>query len=251
MRRAVLVLLCLALLPVAGVRAAEAPAVPMRDPDVDLGDRASLQRGARLFVNYCLSCHSLQYMRFNRMGRDLGLSEEQVEQNLMFTEGRVLDTMSVAMNPDAAARWFGAPTPDLSVTARSRGAEWIYNYLLTFYKVDDPTRPTGVDNLVFKGSSMPHALWELQGIQVPVYEEVEDSEGEGHREIVGLELAEPGVLNPAEYRRAAQDITNFLVYAGEPAKMLRYDIGLWVLVFLIILFALTYALYKEYWKDVH
>lgn len=249
MRRAVAALLVV----LWGVSAqgAEAPGVPMRAAEVDLGDMAALQRGAKLFVNYCLSCHSLQYMRFKRLQEDLGLTEAQVERNLMYTTERLWDTMNVALDPEDGNRWFNAPPPDLSVTARSRGPDWIYNYLLTFYRDTDPARPAGVNNLVFDGTAMPHVLWELQGIQVPVYEEVEGPDGHTARRIVGLELEEPGLLNPTQYRRTARDITAFLTYVGEPAKMVRYDIGLWVLLFLAVLFVLSYLLYKEYWSDVH
>ncbi len=249
MRRAALALIigfC-----ITSAHAAQAPGVDMRQANVSLDDRAALQRGAKLFVNYCLSCHSLEFMRFKHMQQDLGLSEEQVESNLMFTTERIWDAMSVAMPREDARRWFSAPPPDLSVTARSRGPDWIYNYLLSFYKDDDPARPAGVDNLVFKGTAMPHVLWELQGIQVPVYEEVESSDGHTTRVIKGLELEQPGLLNPAQYRRAARDITTFLAYVGEPAKMVRYDIGLWVLLFLAVLFVFAYLLYKEYWRDIH
>ncbi|NIR28622.1 MAG: cytochrome c1 [Gammaproteobacteria bacterium] len=236
---------------IASAHAAEAPGVSMRTADIDLNDRPALQRGAKLFVNYCLSCHSLQYVRFKHVQRDLGLTEAQVESNLMFTTDRIWNPMTVAMSREDGKRWFSAPPPDLSVAARSRGPDWIYNYLLTFYKDDDPARPAGVNNLVFSGTAMPHVLWELQGVQVPVYREVEGSDGHATRVIEGLELEQPGLLNPAQYRRVARDITTFLTYVGEPAKMVRYDIGLWVLLFLAVLFVLTYLLYKEYWHDIH
>lgn len=219
--------------------------------EIDLHDKASLQRGARLFLNYCASCHSASFMRYNRLAEDLGLTDEQVEQNMMFAADKVVEPITVAMHSKDAASWFGAAPPDLSVVSRSRGSDWLYTYLLTFYKDDDSTRPFGVNNLAFAGTSMPHVLWELQGIQVPVYEEHEGADGHKTKEIVGFELEQAGLMNPAQYKKAVGDLVNFLTYLGEPAKLDRYRIGTWVLIFLVILFFLSRALYKEYWKDVH
>lgn len=217
---------------------------------VDLGDRVSLQRGATLFVNYCLSCHSLSFMRYNRMALDLGLTDELVADNLMFASDKVGDPMTVAMRAEDAVGWLDAIPPDLSVVSRSRGVDWIYSYLLSFYQDDDKSRVTGVNNLVFPGTAMPHVLGELQGVQVPVYKEVE-VDGNTVQEIEGLELKEQGTMNPVQYKRAVSDLVNFLAYAGEPARLHRYYIGTWVLLFLAGFFVLTYLLYKEYWKDVH
>ena len=219
--------------------------------EVDLDDRASLQRGARLFVNYCLSCHSASFMRYNRMGQDLGLTDQQVADNLMFTSDKVGDPMRVAMRTEDAVAWLDAVPPDLSVVSRSRGVDWVYSYLMSFYQDDDKSRPTGVNNLVFPGTAMPHVLGELQGVQVPVYTEVETEDGNPEREIEGLELKEQGTMNPVEYKRAVSDLVNFLTYLGEPAQLHRYYIGTWVLLFLTGFFVLMYLLYKEYWKDVH
>lgn len=218
---------------------------------VDLGDRASLQRGARLFVNYCLSCHSASFMRYNRIGHDLGLTDEQVIDNLMFASDKVGETMQVAMQAEDAVGWLDAAPPDLSVVSRSRGVDWLYSYLMSFYQDDDKSRPTGVNNLVFQGTAMPHVLGELQGVQIPVYKEVETDDGNTVREIEGLELKEQGTMNPVQYKRAVSDLVNFLAYVGEPAQLHRYYIGTWVLLFLAGFFVLTYLLYKEYWKDVH
>jgi len=231
---------------------------PLMEVEVDLGDRPALQRGARLFVNYCLSCHSLSFMRFKRMGDDLGLTDEMVAENLMFTTDKIRSTMTVAMDPEDTSRWLGAPAPDLSVVARSRGPAWIYSYLLAYYEDTDPARPAGVNNLVFPGTTMPHVLWELQGLQVlAAHGEGEEGSGTanghgGHASLLDqLELRDEGQLNPAQYRRAVRDIVTFLTYVGEPAKLVRYGVGLWVLLFLVILFGFSWALYKEYWKDVH
>jgi len=247
MRRTI-VLLAVLLMPFGAVHARE---VHLLKSNVDLGDKASLQRGARLFVNYCLTCHSAKYMRFNRMGVDLGISDELLKQNMMFASDKVGGTMTVAMRAAQGEKWFGKAPPDLSVVARSRGPDWIYTFLLSFYKDEDPSRLFGVNNLMLPGAAMPAVLSELQGDQVLV--EVEGG-GEGEHGAAGgarLELEREGVLNPAKYRRAARDLVNFLVYTGEPAKMVRYQLGIWVLLFLVILFFISRALYKEYWKDVH
>ncbi len=244
--------------------------------DPDLGDKASLQRGAKLFVNYCVSCHSASFMRYNRMGQDLGLSDEQVERNLLFAGDKVVDKMDVAMPAENAATWFGVPPPDLSVIARARGVDWLYSYLVTFYKDDNPGRPFGVNNVVFSDVAMPHVLWPEQGIQEYVRgerpENVESShlhalEASGedillhttltlvdgsHVEATDrLRVTQAGAMEPGQFRKAVRDLVNFLVYLGEPAQLVRYDIGIWVLVFLAVLFVLSYGLYKEYWKDVH
>ncbi len=217
--------------------------------DIDLHDQDSLRRGAKLFVNYCLSCHSAAYMRYNRMGQDLGLTDAQVKENLMFAAEKVGETMTIAMPADDAKRWFGTKVPDLSVIARARGADWLYSYLRGFYL--DGSRPWGVNNSVFKDVGMPHVLWELEGLKKPVYEVRKNHEGEEEKHIVGFETVLPGKLSRAEYDLAVRDLVNFLVYMGEPAKLVRYNIGVWVLLYLVILFVVAYALKKEYWKDVH
>lgn len=212
---------------------------------VNLRDQASLQRGARMFVNYCLSCHSAQFMRFNRMGADLGISEEQLKANMMFGTDKVGDTMTIAMAAKDAKGWFGNPPPDLSVIARARGADWLYTYMRTFYI--DEKKPMGVNNLVFPDVGMPHVLWELQGMQKPVYHTGED----GHATISGFEMVKPGTMTPAEYDAAVGDLVNFLVYMGEPVQLKRQELGVKVLTFLAFFFVLAYLLKKEYWKDVH
>ncbi|HSS63061.1 MAG TPA: cytochrome c1 [Gammaproteobacteria bacterium] len=264
----------LAALPVTGM--AVGAAINLLEADPDLSDKASLQRGAKLFVNYCVSCHSASFMRYNRMGQDLGLSDEQVEQNMLFAGDKVVDKMDVAMPAENAARWFGVPPPDLSVIARARGADWLYSYLVTFYEDKDPGRPFGVNNVVFADVAMPHVLWPEQGIQEYVTAERPENVESDHLhalEAAGedillhtrltlsdgshveatdrLRVVQAGAMEPGQFRKAARDLVNFLVYMGEPAQLVRYDIGIWVLVFLAVLFVLSYGLYKEYWKDVH
>ncbi len=215
---------------------------------INLHDKASLQRGAKYFVNYCLSCHSARYMRYNRLMQDLDLTKAQVEQNLMFAAEKVGETMEVAMDPEMAEKWFGVAPPDLSVIARSRGVDWLYTYLRSFYL--DPSRPFGVNNLVFKDVAMPHVLWELQGWQRPVYKTVVH---EGHEEkvIEGLELVEPGRMDEEAYDQAVRDLVAYLAYMGEPAQLERQRIGVWVLLYLAVFWAFAYLLKREYWKDVH
>lgn len=215
----------------------------------DVTNIASLQRGARNFVNYCLGCHSAQYVRYNRLAKDLGLSEAQVVENLMFTGERIHDTLRVAMNPEDAKRWFGIQPPDLSLIARSRGTDYLYTFLKSFYV--DPSRPTGVNNMVLPGTSMPHVLWELQGVQRPVYDGESDPEHEAvHKKFREFELVQPGKLSEQEFDQFVRDTVNFLDYIGEPMQIERRHLGMRVLAFLFVFFLFAYFLKKEYWKDV-
>ena len=216
---------------------------------IDPSNKESLQRGARTFVNYCLSCHSAKYQRYNRTAKDLGMSEDLVLENLMFTGEKIGDPMEIALSTSNAKKYFGAAPPDLTLVARVRGVDWLYTYMRTFYL--DDTRPFGVNNMVFDKVGMPHVLWELQGWQKPVYETVTDSHGDEHQKIAKLELVEQGSQTPAEYDRTVRDLVNFLAYMGEPIKLERQALGVKVLLFLFVLFVLTYLLKKEYWKDVH
>jgi ubiquinol-cytochrome c reductase cytochrome c1 subunit len=239
-----IIALVLGLTPLCSAVAEEGP--ELARASIDLGDKASLQRGARLFVNYCLSCHSASYMRFNRVGQDLGVADKLMVKNLMYATDKVGDTMNVAMRPREAESWFGVVPPDLSVIARSRGADWLYTFLTSFYV--DPERTTGVNNRVFKDTAMPHVLWELQGLQEPVWK---GEEAKAKKEISALALAVPGKLDEKGYQRAVNDLVNFLVYVGEPAAMERRRIGFWVLAFLVSFALVAYFLKKEYWKDIH
>jgi ubiquinol-cytochrome c reductase cytochrome c1 subunit len=239
----------MALLPVTGF-ASGVSNVPLMSAKVDLHNTASLQRGAQLFVNYCLSCHGAKYMRYNRMAEDLRLTETQLIENLMFASEKTGDTMTVAIRPAEAEKWFGKAPPDLSVITRSRGPDWVYTFLLSFYEDSNPERLFGVNNVVFEATAMPAVLAGLQGVQVLVEEQVSDGHG-GQVTHKTLELKEPGSMNPAQYKRAVRDLVSFLTYVGEPAKLVRYEIGTWVLLFLVVLFVITYGLKKEYWRDVH
>jgi ubiquinol-cytochrome c reductase cytochrome c1 subunit len=216
--------------------------------NIDPTNKESLQRGARLFVNYCLSCHAAGLMRYERMGKDLGLDEVQVSENLMFTGGKVGELMTVATSPEDAKAWFGTVPPDLSVIARARGVDWLYTYMRSFYR--DDSKIVGVNNLVFPDVGMPHVLWELQGWQEPVLTTVKGHDGKEHK-VTTLELVEPGLLEPHEYDRAVRDLVNFLDYMGEPAKYERRELGVKVIMFLVFFLLIAYLMKRDYWKDVH
>lgn len=225
------------------------PLVPLEPADVDVGNQASLQRGASLFVNYCMGCHSVQYMRWDRMGEGIGLTVDQVREYLQVTGERPGDPMTIAMPRGESARWFGTAPPDLTLAARSRGADWLYNYMLTFYL--DESRPLGVNNLVFPDVGMPHALWELQGWQRAVFEEYEDERGNLQTRFMGFEQVTEGSMSPAEYRRVARDLANFLAYVATPEKLERQALGFKVILFLLLFLVFAWLLKREYWKDVH
>ena len=238
------VLLMAAAVVAPGLAQASGGGAHLEKANIDIHDKASLQRGAKLFVNYCLSCHSAQFQRYNRMAADLGLTEEEVQQNLMFTTDKIGETMKVAMKPADAERWFGVAPPDLSVITRARGVDYIYTYLKGFYA--DPKRPFGVNNVVFPDAAMPHVLGGLQGQQQAVFKEEH-----GQKVFERFEPAVGGSLSPEAYDEVARDLTNFLTYVGEPIQATRQSMGKWVLMFIAVFFVLAYLLKKEYWKDVH
>ncbi len=211
--------------------------------NTNIANTASLQRGAKYFVNYCLGCHSAQYVRYNRLAEDLQLNEQQLTDNLMFTGEQIFDTMANAMRPEDAERWFKVAPPDLSLIARSRGTDYIYTFLRSFYAA--PGRPTGADNIVLPGTAMPHVLWQLQGTQRAVF-----AEHDGVREFEGFELIRPGELAASDYDNVVRDIVNFLDYIGEPIKRERQQLGIRVIGFLLVFLLIAFMLKKEIWKDV-
>ena len=219
--------------------------VHLDDVDIDMSDTASLQRGAGLFVNYCLSCHSAAYMRYQRMSEDLQIPKEVVEDNMMFTADRIGGLMKSTMPADDAKKWFGKAPPDLSLIARSRGPEWIYTYMRSFYL--DDNSPSGWNNVLFEKVAMPHVLYDLQGARHAVFKKDEH----GTEVFDHFEMVKPGSMNEDEYDSAVRDLTNFMVYLAEPARLVRYKLGVYVLIFLAIFFVFAYLLKKEYWKDVH
>lgn len=242
-------LLAILLCVLPGVVLASGAEVHLDHANIDPNNKNSLQRGARTFVNYCLSCHSAAYQRYSRLGADLGISEEDVIENLMFTGEKIGDHMDVAVTKLDAKNWFGAAPPDLTLVARVRGVDWLYTYLRTFYL--DDSRPFGVNNRTFHNVGMPHVLWELQGWQKPVYKTEIEHDGSEHQIIESLELVEPGTQSPVEYDRTVRDLVNFLAYMSEPIKQQRQSLGIKVILFLLVFFVLAYLLKKEYWKDVH
>ncbi|MDO8451219.1 MAG: cytochrome c1 [Rhodoferax sp.] len=215
-------------------------------------DMAALQHGAKLFVNYCLNCHSAAFMRFNRL-RDIGLTEQQIKDNLLVTNAKVGDTMKSAIDPQLAKAWFGVNPPDLTVIARSRagaggtGADYLYTYMRTFYK--DAEKPTGWNNLVFPNVAMPHVLWELQGDRRPVYEAIKEH---GHEVQVfkGWEQLKPGTMTPLQYDQAIGDLVSYLQWMGEPSQNTRVRVGVWVLLFLGVFTLIAWRLNAAYWKDI-
>lgn len=214
---------------------------------------AALQNGAKLFVNYCLNCHGASYMRYNRL-KEIGLSDQMIKDNLMFTADKIGEPMRIAMQRDEAKSWFGAAPPDLTVIARSRasefgsGADWLYTYLRSFYR--DDSRPTGWNNVIFENVGMPHVLYELQGVQTAKVEEKDDGHG-GKIKEVHLELTKPGSMSKDDYDKATADLVSFLTWMGEPMAGSRKSIGTFVIAFLGVLFVLSYLLKKNYWRDVH
>jgi ubiquinol-cytochrome c reductase cytochrome c1 subunit len=231
------------------VAAAASGEVELEHAGNDVANVASLQRGARNFVNYCMGCHSAKYVRYNRLGKDLGISDEQLMKNIMFTGERPFDTMQSGMSPDDAKTWFGVAPPDLSLIERSRGADYIYTFLKSFYV--DPSRPSGTNNRVLPGTAMPHVLWELQGWQTPAYEG-ESKEGKVENvKFSEFKLTSPGTMSPEEYDGFVRDTVNFLDYIGEPMQNERRSLGISVLGFLLIFFLFAYFLKREFWKDVH
>ena len=214
--------------------------------NASLADLGSLQNGAKIYFNYCSGCHSLNLMRYSRIAEDLQLSKDQVMQNLNFTGANFGERIPSSMHAEDAAVWFGKAPPDLSLMARAKGVDYIYNYLKSFYL--DPTRPIGWNNTVFPNASMPNPLWELQGIQTAHFKTAEASQD---AEFEKFELHQSGKLKPEEFDGVARDVSNFLQYASEPAAMQRKAIGIWVLLFLSLFTLIAYFLKQEYWKDVH
>ncbi|BDU44265.1 cytochrome c [Vibrio nigripulchritudo] len=223
--------------------------VPLDKANNDLSDQASLQNGAKLFMNYCFGCHSAQYQRYERVATDLGIPIELMKEHLIFDpEVKVGSLMENSIPDKQAGNWFGAPPPDLTLVARVRGADWLYTYLRSFYA--DPSRPFGVNNVVFPSVGMPHVLEELQGIPTAIYE-TKVVDGEEKQVVVGIETDGRGELSPTEYDSAVRDLVNFLEYSGDPVKLERHTMGWWVMAFLVLLTIVVVFLKKEYWRDVH
>ncbi len=251
MMKKVILTLVAALGIAAGAQASEEGIAWDKAP-VNTSDTASLQNGAKIFVNYCLNCHSAAFMRINRL-TDIGLTEAQIKDNLMFTTDKIGETMKAAINPNQAKEWFGANPPDLTVIARSRaghqgsGADYLYTFLRTFYR--DDTKATGWNNLAFPSVGMPHPLWELQGERRPIFEEIE-SHGQKTQVFKGWEQVSAGTMTPQKYDETVGDLVNYLQWMGEPAQNTRIRVGVWVLFFLGIMTFIAWRLNAAFWKDV-
>lgn len=237
---------------VTGAQAAGDRLVPLDKAPVDTTNQASLQNGAKLFVNYCLSCHSAAFMRYNRL-QDIGLTEQQIKDNLLFTTEKVGDTMIAAIDPKQAKDWFGGNPPDLTVIARSRashdgtGADYLYTFLRTFYR--DETKPTGWNNLAFPSVGMPHALWQLQGERHAVFAE-QEVHGQKTQVFKGWQELTPGTMSQVQYDQAVGDLVNYLQWMGEPAQNTRIRVGVGVLIFLGIFIFIAWRLNAAFWKDI-
>jgi ubiquinol-cytochrome c reductase cytochrome c1 subunit len=242
------VLITLALLSGGMAVADEEGGIALQSAGTDIKNTESLQRGARNFMNYCSGCHSLKYLRYNRLAADLKIPESELAADLMFTSDKSFDTINSAMPKDSEA-WFGKQPPDLSLIARARGADYLYSYMKGFYV--DKTRPWGVNNLYLPSAAMPDVLAQLHGLQKPVFKNVTDEHGSARMVLDGVESMTPGALKPEEYDQFVRDTVNFLDYAGEPVKGKRQSMGVFVILFLLVFFVFAYLLKKEYWKDVH
>lgn len=243
------VFLLIAALMVPVAAAAAGKEITLDHYDYTIKDKRSLQNGAKLFVNYCLSCHSAQFMRYNRMAEDLGIPEEIVRENMIFDTRKVADPMTVTMTRQDGEAWFGVAPPDLSLIGKLRDPNWLYTFLRSFY-ADDAT-VTGWNNRVVPNVAMPHVLWTQQGIQQPIYTTTVDSGGKETRWITGFELSRAGALSTEEFDHAIEDLTNFLYYMAEPYRLDRIRWGIWTMLFLGVLGGLTWLLKIEYWRDVH
>jgi ubiquinol-cytochrome c reductase cytochrome c1 subunit len=241
-----LLLTAVVLLPVAAM--AEEGEVALLHAGTDIHNVDSLQRGARNFMNYCSGCHSLKYLRYNRIAQDLNITDAELAANLMFTSAKAFDTINSAMPADSEG-WFGKQPPDLSLVARSKGVDYIYSYMHGFYA--DKTRLWGVNNLYLPNAAMPHVLADIQGLQKPVFKNESDDHGGVRVVLVGVDAMTPGAMKPEEYDQFVRDTVNFLDYAAEPIKAKRQSMGIFVTLFLLVFLAFAYLLKKEYWKDVH
>ncbi len=223
---------------------ANSDGIELEEADINLSDTLSLERGAQHYVTYCLGCHSAKQIRYKRIALDLHLDETEILKNVAPIGAGIYDQMHSAMNGHDAEKWFGTTPPDLSLIARSRGADWLYTYLKGFYT--DKSKPTGVNNSVFKDVAMPNVFWQQQGTQVAVIKNID-----GQDVLTDLHLEQPGQLSPKEFDKMVNDLVNFLVYVGEPVQLERQSMGKYVLFFILMFIAVGYLLKKEYWKDVH
>lgn len=209
----------------------------------------SLRNGAKFYMNYCMGCHSMDFQRYNRVADDLGLTEDEMMEGLVLTDAKFADKMDIAMTPAQGDKYFGKAPPDLTVIAKARGVDWLYNFLINFYQ--DPITPSGWNNLTFPNASMPHVLWELQGIRTANFENHTDEDGNDHKEFKGFETVKAGLMSEQEYKDTVRDLVNFLDYSSEPAQLIRISYAPWVLLFVAVFTFLAYLLKVNYFRDVH
>lgn len=245
MKRLILILL---LLPVANVFASGG-SEHLEQAQTNIRSKESLVNGAKYYMSYCSGCHSLQFQRYNRMAQDLGLTKEEVEENLIFTDSKFTDHMTKTMSEENAEKWFGKAPPDLTVIAKNRGVNWLYTYLKSFYK--DPSRPSGWNNTIFPNASMPNVLWKQQGIQDAHFEEHKMDNGVVTHTFKEFSQVTEGTMSEEEFDETVRDIVNFLDYTAEPAQLIRMAYAPWVMMFLVLFTFLAYLLKKNYFKDVH
>ncbi|HPF26649.1 MAG TPA: cytochrome c1 [Steroidobacteraceae bacterium] len=254
--RTKIVLLAAAIAATHGLVASAATGIPGDwqhwSAEVEINNLASRQRGARNFMSYCSGCHSIKYLRYSRLAKDLDIAPEQLQKFLLPPDAKSSDYMTTSMLASDGAAWFGTAPPDLSLITRSKGADYVYRFLKTFYL--DPGKPSGVNNLALEGTAMPHVLSSLQGLQSAVFRN-EEIAGEGGEPVTvktweKFQLDVPGTLSAAEYDQFVGDLINFLQYAGEPAQVDRQKLGVWVVLFLLVFTLLAYLLKREYWRDV-
>lgn len=246
MKKIILILLSLML---AQMAVAAGDAYIGETAETNIRSKSSLQKGAKTFMNYCMGCHSMEYQRYNRVAKDLELTEEEMMESLVLTDAKFVDTMTNTMTDEQGEQWFGKAPPDLTVIAKARGVDWLYNFLINYYV--DPSRPSGWNNLTFPNTSMPHVLWELQGVRTANFETHTDENGEEHKEFVGFETIEEGQLGEQEYKDLVRDLVNFLDYSSEPAQLIRMAYAPWVLLFVALFTFLAYLLKVNYFRDVH
>jgi ubiquinol-cytochrome c reductase cytochrome c1 subunit len=247
-KKKILAFVATALVALPGLSLAAGGELHLEKANNDIHNKASLQRGAKNFVNYCLGCHTAKYVRYNRVAADIGLTEQQMTENLLFSGESPHSTMVNGLHADEAKKWFGVAPPDLSLIARSRGPDYVYTFMKSFYA--DPAKANGTNNTVLPGTAMPHVLWELQGTQEAVWEGHTDAQGNVQKVFKEFKLANPGKLTPEQYDEFVRDTVNFLEYIGEPVQAKRQSMGFVVIAFLVFFTLLAYALKKEYWKDV-
>ncbi len=209
----------------------------------------SLRRGAQTFVNYCMGCHSMNFQRYNRVAKDLGITEEEMMDSLVLTDARFTDKMEIVMTKEQGDQWFGKAGPDLSVIAKARGVDWLFSYLMNFYQ--DDKQANGWNNLTLPNAAMPHVLWEMQGVRKAHFEEVTDEKGAKHKEFKSFDQVTEGTMTDTEYRDLVRDLVNFLDYSSEPARLIRLSYAPWVLLFVSVFTFLAYLLKANYFRDVH